>query len=108
VIITSSAMFQMPREPDHAPMRHRWPMTVLPEIPVQAAIAVCAPMIHVVAHLDLIIQLGAMLDHRIADRAAIDGRIRPDLDIVPDAHAADCGTLNQVPRSVQSRSRPPR
>ena len=69
-------------------------MVVLPEIPVQAAIARVRPDDHVVPDLDLVVQLGAVLDHRVADGAAIDRGIRADLHIVPDPHAADLRHLH--------------
>src|SRR3546814_13188334 len=44
---------------------------------------------HVVADLDLVIDLGAFAYHRVIHGAAIDGRIGADLDIVLDDHPAD-------------------
>src|SRR5207245_2531666 len=49
---------------------------------------------HVVADLDLVVELDAFLDHGVVDRAAVDGGVRADLDIVADAHRADLGDLD--------------
>src|SRR6266850_1383999 len=52
---------------------------------------------HVVADLDLVVELDALLHHRVVDRAAVDGGIRADLDIVADAHRADLRDLDPAP-----------
>ena len=49
---------------------------------------------HVVADLNLIVELDAFLDNRILERAPIDGRVRADLDIITDAHATDLRNLD--------------
>src|SRR3954463_7438175 len=49
---------------------------------------------HVVADLDVVVELHAFLEHRIVDRAAIDGGVRADLDIVTDHHAPDLRDLD--------------
>src|SRR6478672_14845 len=49
---------------------------------------------HVVCDLDLVVELDAILDHRVFERAAIDRGVRADLDIVADAHAADLRDLD--------------
>src|SRR6202034_1587566 len=67
---------------------------------------------HVVTHLDLIVQLGALADHRIVDRAAIHGRVGTDLDVVADAHAPDLRDLDpgaavrSQPEAVRADQRP--
>src|SRR6185436_9306208 len=43
----------------------------------------------VVSDLDLIVQLDALLDHRVIERAAVHRGIGTDLDIVADYHPAD-------------------
>ena len=72
----------MPAAP---PIMQRRPMRVLPEMPVQAAIAVCAPMRTLCADLDLVVELDAVLDDGVVDGAAVDGGIGADLDIGADA-----------------------
>src|SRR6185437_270611 len=49
---------------------------------------------HVVANLDEIVELHAVLDHRVVDRTAVDRGIRTDLDIRADVHAADLWHLH--------------
>src|SRR5207302_9856026 len=49
---------------------------------------------HVVADLDLVIELHALLDHRVVDRAAVDRGVGADLDVVADVHAANLGDLD--------------
>ncbi len=49
---------------------------------------------HVVADLDLVVELHAILDHRVVERAAVDGRVGADLDIVADEYAASLGDLD--------------
>ena len=48
-----------------------------------------APDRHVVADLDQIVDLGALADHGVADRAAVDGGAGADLDVVLDDDPAD-------------------
>jgi hypothetical protein len=55
----------------------------------------------VVADLDLIVELDAILDHRVIGGAAVDRGIGTDLYIVADEHAADLRNL--VPASVLPR-----
>src|SRR5262245_51059131 len=43
----------------------------------------------VVTDLDLVVELDALLDHRVVERAAVDGGVGANLDVVADAHAAD-------------------
>ncbi len=93
VITTSSAIVMCPANPTSPPIMQRSPITVLPEMPVQAAMIVCAPMRDVVPDLDLVVELDAVADHGVLDRAAIDGRVGADLDVIADAHAADLRDL---------------
>ena len=51
---------------------------------------------HVVGDLDQVIDLGALADHRVAARAAVDGGVGADLDVVLDDDAPDLRHL-QVP-----------
>src|SRR6266516_4770268 len=48
---------------------------------------------HVMREVDEGVDLGARADHRIVRAAAIDARVRPDLDIIPDETAPDVGNL---------------
>src|SRR6187549_928095 len=48
-----------------------------------------APNLAVVPNLNEVVDLGPFADHGIADRAAVDGRVRADLDIVLDDDPAD-------------------
>ena len=47
------------------------------------------PSLHIVADLDQIIERAHRADHGVAQRAAIDGAIAADFDLVLDDHAAD-------------------
>ena len=49
---------------------------------------------HIVADLDLIVDFGALADHRIPQAAAVDGGAGADLDIVLDQDAAGLGHLD--------------
>ena len=51
------------------PTVQRAPMTALPAMPTQPAIAECAPILHVVADLDEVVELDAVLDHGVVERA---------------------------------------
>ena len=90
-----------------APPIMQWlPMRVLPAMPAQPAIAVCAPIVHVVADLDLVVELHAVLDHRVVQRAAVDGGVGADLDVVADDHAADLRNLAPTRRSSCAKPKP--
>src|SRR3989338_8788065 len=52
---------------------------------------------HVVRNLNLVVQLHSVLDHRVVQRAAVDGGVRADLDIIADHHAADLRNLDPAP-----------
>ena len=81
-----------------APPMVQWrPIFALPAMPVQAAIAVCAPMTHVVRNLDLVVELDAVFDDRVFQRAAVDGGIGADFDIVADQHAANLRNFFPAP-----------
>jgi hypothetical protein len=73
------------------------PMRALPATPTQPAIAVCAPMWHVVADLDQVVELDAVLDHGVVERAAVDAGVGADLDVVADAHRAELLDLDPAP-----------
>ncbi len=64
----------------------RLPMVVLPEMPVQPAMAVCADT-YVVPDLDLAVELHALFDPRIFDGTPIDGGVGADLHIIANPHA---------------------
>src|SRR5258706_2706229 len=51
----------------------------------------------VVADLDLVVDLDAVLDYGVVHGAAVDRRVRADLDIVADAYAADLRDLHPLP-----------
>ena len=51
-------------------------------------------MTDVVADLDLIVDLGALADDRVAIAAAVDGGVGADLDVVLDDDAADLDDLD--------------
>src|SRR5690606_6646019 len=55
----------------------------------------CAALaqLHVVRDLDEVVELAAVADDRVVERAAIDGAVRADLDIVADHDAAELGNL---------------
>ena len=78
----------------------------LPATPTQPAIAVCAPMCTLCADLDQVVELDAVLDHGVVERAAVDAGVGADLDVVADAHRAEL--LDLLPaalRAARSRSR---
>src|SRR5258708_7087491 len=52
---------------------------------------------YVVADLDLVVELHSLLDHRVVERAAVDGGVRADLDVVADAYGADLRDLQPAP-----------
>ena len=43
---------------------------------------------------DEVVELDAVFDDGVADRAAVDGGVRADLDVVTDGHAADLRHLD--------------
>src|SRR5262249_42421091 len=47
----------------------------------------------VVGDLHQVVDLGAVADHRVSERAAVDGGVGADLDVVADDDAADLGPL---------------
>jgi hypothetical protein len=55
--------------------------------------------LRVVPNLDQIINLGALAEHRVAERAAVDGRTGADLHVVLDNHTAQLRNLG-VPRGA--------
>ena len=80
--------------PTMPPSMQRFPMVVLPEMPMQAAITVRAPMPQVVPDLHEIVDLDAVLDHGVLDCAAVDRGIAPHLDVVADQNRADLRHLD--------------
>src|SRR5262245_25983246 len=56
---------------------------------------------HVVPDLDLVVELHALLDHGVVERAAVDGRVGADLDVIADAHAPDL--RNFYPPAIRGR-----
>ena len=71
------------------PSTTRSPITVEPPTPAWPQIRQVAPDLHVVAELHLVVDLGAVADHRVGDRAAVDAGVRPDLDVVADPDRAE-------------------
>ena len=59
------------------------------------------PDIAVVCDLDVIVDLGATADTGLVEGRAINGRVRPDLDIVFEHHAAAMRHRRRPPRSVR-------
>ena len=55
----------------------------------------------IVPDLDKIIDFGALADHGIADRAAVDRRVRDDLDVVLDDDPADLRNFSIAGRAAQ-------
>src|ERR1700740_2094652 len=55
----------------------------------------------VVADLDLVVQLDAVLQHRVLERAAVDAGVGADVDVVADAHAAQL--LDALPAALRRR-----
>jgi hypothetical protein len=51
---------------------------------------------HVVTDLNLVVELDAFFDDGVVYRAAIDRRVRADLDVGPDMHAADLRHLHPM------------
>ncbi len=68
-------------------------MRVLPAMPVQAAIAVCAPMDTLCPIWIWLSRRTPLFNHRIAQRAPVDGGIGADLHVIADQHAAQLGHL---------------
>ena len=63
-------------------------------------------MRHVVGDLHEVVELHAVLDHGVVDRAAVDRGVRADLHVVADHDAADLRDLDPVPAfAARSRSR---
>src|SRR6267154_412386 len=53
---------------------------------------------HVMADLDLVVQLDAVLDHRVVERAAVDRRVGADLDVVAYKGTPRLRNLDPAPR----------
>ena len=51
----------------------------------------------VVPDLDLVVELDVVLDHRVVDGAAVDRRVRADLDVGADDDAAHLRDLDPAP-----------
>ena len=75
-------------------MRQWRPILAEPAMPAQAAIAVCAPITHVVRDLDQVVHLHAVLDDRVAQRATVHRGVGADLDVVADERTADLRNLD--------------
>ena len=91
---TSSHSVMWPVRPALPPSMQRLPTTLLPAMATQAASAECAPMRHVVRDHDEVVELDAFFDDRVVERAAVDGGVGADLDVVADVHAADLRHLD--------------
>ena len=55
---------------------------------------------HVMADLNQVVELNPVLDNRIFEGTAVDGRVGADLNIVTDLDRPSCGTLTQMPSSL--------
>ena len=44
---------------------------------------------HVVPYLNLVIEANAVLNDRVLDRPAVNGRAGPDFDVITDTHTAE-------------------
>ena len=64
-------------------------MVALPERPVCAAMTTFSPIWHVVADVHEVVDLRAAADAGFVERAAVDGRVSADFDVVFDHQAAD-------------------
>jgi hypothetical protein len=49
---------------------------------------------HAVRHLDQVVELDAIADQRVVQRAAVDGGVGADLDVVADHHPAQLRYLD--------------
>ena len=58
---------------------------------------------HVVRHLYLVVELHTLLDHGVVQRAAVDGGIGADLDMIADDHTADLLNL-QPPACIHRKA----
>ncbi len=96
VTTTSSQIVRCPAMPTCPPIMQRAPIVVLPEMPLQPAIAVCAPMRTLWPIWIWLSSLTPSLDHRVLDRAAIDRGVGADFDVVADAHAAELRDLEPL------------
>ena len=92
---------------DAPPIMQLRPIVVDPATPTQAAIAVPAADPAVVGDLDLVVELDAVLDHRVVERAAVDRGVGTDLDVIADHDPAElrhsrpsrpCAGTNPKPR----------
>ena len=97
-----------------------WPASVTPRpsfddppMPACPQSSECSPTIDVVSDLHEVVDLGAPADDGLAERRAVDRGIRPDLDVVLDAHDSDLRDLAvrrsvpDVPEAVRRRPRRP-
>ena len=80
--------------PTAPPIMQRLPMIVLPEMPAQPAIDRVRADAAVMADLHLVVQLDAVTDDRVFDRAAVDRGVRADLDVAAEANAAEMRHLH--------------
>ena len=55
--------------------------------------------LYVVSDVDLVIDLGAVADPRVFDRAAVDGGARADFDIVANHHPPELRDLEMAARA---------
>ena len=92
--------------PTWPPITTKSSITQLPAMPIWAAMHAVPPDLHIVADLHQIIDLGALADHRVAQRAAVDRGAGADLDIVLNDDPAQLRNFDMAGRAKrQSRNR---
>ena len=94
---TLSASVRWPRMPALPPMVQCAPMVALPATPTQPAMAVCLPMRTLCADLDQVVELHAVLDHRVAQRARSMQVLAPISTSLPMRTAPSCSIFSHAP-----------
>jgi hypothetical protein len=64
-------------------------MRALPATPTQPAKGAVRADVHVVADLHQVVELDAVFEHGVFQRATVDAGVGADLDVVADAHGAE-------------------
>ena len=80
------------------PITTKSPMRVDPAIPTWPTMTQCRPISTLCPIWHLVVDLGALADHRVAVRAPVDDRVGADLDVVLDDDPADLRHLQMSPR----------
>ena len=92
--------------PTMPPIMQRLPMTELPEMPDAARDHGVRADAAVVADLHVVVELDAVFDDGVLERAAVHGRVRADLDVVADHDAAELRHLDVVPSTSGAWPKP--